>query len=121
MAFFFAVPGPVHNITARARFNLIDISWKPPEKPNGIMTGYDVTYTVRKINTTVSVDLSATYSIPVNLQEEHVPIVTVTPYTRSGPGESASIFDLTTKPIPRKFCIELASVHLHNNIIIRVE
>lgn len=41
----YLVPGPVHGVeTEQWGSSAILLSWQPPEQPNGIITGYEISY-----------------------------------------------------------------------------
>lgn len=41
----YLVPGPVHGVeTEQWGSSAILLSWQPPEQPNGILTGYEISY-----------------------------------------------------------------------------
>lgn len=81
------------------------------------MSNYDIVYRLNNIDTTVSVGLFTKYSIPIHIPGASIPQITIIPYTRGGPGENASIFNLMTIPAPRKLpvvhatCPVLCEVH----------
>ena len=96
------VPGSVV-ITAVPSFSSISITWSPPDKPNGIIIAYEVSYMptdssqpITRLNTT---DLDTSFTAEVNAEVGTGFIFSVRAYTRVGPGKSTSISTLT---LPRE-------------------
>ena len=99
-----AVPGPVSDLTALPKFTSIDLTWSAPQEPNGVIISYEVTYRVTGSNlvTTNTTDLSTTFSISSLTPQTKVSNISVSAYTRIGPGEVATIADQTTLEEPRE-------------------
>ena len=90
------------NLTGTPKFTSIVLTWSPPQEPNGVIVSYEVTYTVNG-NNTVRVntsDLSTTFTIPSLTPQTRVSAITVTAYTRIGPGEPANLPVQTTFAAP---------------------
>ena len=96
------VPDPVSNLAGTPKFTSILLTWSPPQEPNGVIISYEVTYTVNG-NNTVRVntsDLSTTFTIPSLIPQTRVSGITVTAYTRIGPGEPVNLPAQTTFEAP---------------------
>ena len=96
------VPGSVV-ITAVPSFSTISITWSPPDKLNGIIIAYEVSYKptdssqpITRLNTT---DLDTSFTAEVDAEVGTEFIFSVRAYTRVGPGNSTSLFVFT---IPRE-------------------
>ena len=94
MSYLSSAPGPVV-ITPFPSLFKITITWDPPERPNGIIIAYEVSYWPTgssvpfiSVNTT---DLDTSFSTPSNLELGSEFIFFVTAYTRVGPGDTTSV------------------------------
>ena len=101
-----SVPGSVV-ITAVPSFSTISITWSPPDRPNGIIIAYEVSYVathssqpITRLNTT---DLDTSFTAEVDAEVGTEFIFSVRAYTRVGPGKSTSVSVLT---IPREMELE---------------
>ena len=97
-SFFPTVPGPVSDLTALLNLTSIDLTWRPPQEPNGVIINYEVTYRVTGSNlvTTNTTDLSTTFNISSLTPQTTVSNISVSAYTSTGPGEAATLADQTT-------------------------
>ena len=85
----------------------MDITWAPPESPNGIILCYEVTYTINNSSPiTNSTELNTAFTIPALTPGTRVS-VSVSAYTSAGQGEVANLTDLMTSAI-REFIINIA-------------
>ena len=91
-----AVPGPPVIIWfPEVSYTLAEIVWEPPLEPNGIITGYMVSYRLRDsgkplINSTVLTPNTTKYTVG-NLEREAYYEFRVTAKTRLGWGETADV------------------------------
>ena len=97
------VPGQVTNFLREVTSNSIKLIWSAPERPNGIIIQYEVTYRLNssalvKINTT---DLRTDFTIRPLPQGTVVSNISVGAYTRVGKGELAYLEPVT---IASGFC-----------------
>ena len=88
------VPGPVRNISSSITFFQIAISWEEPERPNGVIIAYEVSYhptadpqSVTHVNTT---NLATSLTVS-GLQPGTELTFTVRAYTRVGAGDSSTV------------------------------
>ena len=82
----------------------MDITWAPPESPNGIILRYEVTYTINNsAPVTNSTELNTAFTIPALTPGTRVSI-SVSAYTSVGQGVLANLTDLMT-PTIREFII----------------
>ena len=91
---FSAVPGAVLITTFPSLFK-ITITWNPPERPNGIIIAYEVSYRqtessepFTRLNTT---NQDTRFSTQSNLEFGSEFIFSVTVYTKVGPGKATSV------------------------------
>ena len=93
---FVTVPGPPVIVWfPEVSYTLAEVVWEPPVEPNGIITGYMVSYKLRDsgdplINSTVLSANTTRYTVG-NLQREAYYEFRVTAQTRLGWGETASV------------------------------
>ena len=99
-------PGPV-SITSSKTFFQIVITWEKPERPNGVIVAYEVSYYqtadaqhVTRMNTT---DRATSLTL-TNLQPGTELAFTVRAYTQVGAGETNTIIEVTYIS-PRKIII----------------
>ena len=103
---YYAVPGPVSNLTGYAKFYTMVLSWSPPQMPNGVLTSYDIMYTVNSSSFFPADSVMATSEprsyIISNLEPQTtVTNITITACTQIEPGPSvqfSSIFTTLAKP-----------------------
>ena len=77
----------------------MDITWAPPESPNGIILRYEVTYTINNSSPiTNSTELNTAFTIPKLTPGTRVS-ASVSAYTSAGQGEVANLTDLVTSAI----------------------
>ena len=93
------VPGVVSGLRSNPRFTSMDITWAPPESPNGIILCYEVTYTINNsAPVTNSTELNTIITIPRLTPGTRV-FVSVSAYTSVGQGVPAKLTDLITPTI----------------------
>ena len=103
---YYAVPGPVTGLTGYAKFYTIELSWSPPQMPNGVLTSYDIMYTVNGSSIFPSDSGMATSDTPshiiANLEPQTtITNITITAHTQIGPGPSAqfsNVLSILTEP-----------------------
>ena len=108
------VPGPpgslfVNEINSTA----IVVSWSVPDVTNGIITSYEILYSVGNVSslennvTSVLVDVTTNISYQVIIGELDpftMYSVAVRAYTRIGAGELTNVFSILTDPFSKIFC-----------------
>ena len=98
-------PGPVSNITATPAPISVELSWGPPDEPNGIIQHYEVRQTDADDNNVSFITNSSseqTFEVyPLNPDSNYT--FSVRAYTSAGPGEWATL-DTTTLQV-RKLCL----------------
>ena len=107
MSFFNTAPGRVSNLTVGAKFTAVQISWGAPQMPNGVITQYEVTYTVNGGSFTNTTDPATTFIIIPSLNPDTtVSEISVTAFTSPGRGVESTAPDFTTPENPelRKCC-----------------
>ena len=96
-------PGAVTPLMAIPTLTSIKLRWTSPEEPNGIIIGYDVTFSINgNNNSNTSSVLSTTFTIPSLTPGTTVSQISVTAYTSIGPGVPTTLEDTTTLLEPRK-------------------
>ena len=83
-------PGEVDSQTLTPKFTSAEVTWSTPVRPNGIITKFEVSYTINAvtiIDTTDNTTLELTIS---SLEPGTYVIVTVTAFTRVGAGETVT-------------------------------
>ena len=103
----YLAPGPVMIIETFPSFFKIRITWSPPERPNGIITGYEVSYRPTDSSqppTTTNTGLETSFTTPSNLELGTEFNFSVRASTRvPGFGETASVTVSTlTRPREQK-------------------
>ena len=110
----FAAPGVVANFTAEAKVITVVFSWDPPSEPNGIITGYELTYRVNgSAPLTNRTDASTTMlSLELDLST-NVTDISVRAFTSVGGGPAATAGDVAipSAPTPRE------SLILHSAVV----
>ena len=92
-------PGVVSVLGSNPRFTSMDITWAPPDSPNGVILRYEVTYTINNSSPiTNSTELNTAFTIPSLTPGTRVS-VSVSAYTSAGQGEVANLTDLMTSAI----------------------
>ena len=103
---YYAVPGPVSGLTGYAKFYTLQLSWSPPKMHNGVLTSYDIMYSLNGSPSSLTVSVMATSDPPTyiisNLEPQTtITNVTITAHTQMGPGPSAlfsNVFTSLIKP-----------------------
>ena len=102
----YLAPGPVVMIAAFPSFFKIRITWGPPERPNGIITVYEVSYEPTDSSqppATTNTGLETSFTTPSDLEQGTEFIFTVTASTSVGPGVPESVTESTiTRPREEK-------------------
>ena len=84
-------------------FFKISITWSPPERPNGIITEYEVSYEPSDSSQPLSTGLETSFTTPSNLELGTEFIFSVRASTSVGFGEAASVAVSTlTRPREEK-------------------
>lgn len=82
-------------ITAFPLFFNITITWDPPERPNGIIIAYEVSYmpvdASKPLTTVNTTNRDTSFSTPNNLEFGSEFTFSVTAYTQVGPGNTTSV------------------------------
>ena len=98
------------NLTVGPKFTTVQISWGAPQMPNGVITQYEVTYSVNGGGLmTDTTDLATTFIIIPSLNPGTVVSdISVTAFTSPGRGDESTAPDFTTpeKPELRK-CLNI--------------
>ena len=102
----YAVPGPVSGLTGSSKFYSLELSWSPPQIPNGVLTSYVIMYTVNSSSSALGDSVMATLEPPSytisNLEPQTtITNIIVTAHTQIGPGLSvqfSNIFSTLAKP-----------------------
>ena len=100
----YLAPGPVMMIAAFPSFFKLRITWSPPERPNGIITEYEVSYGPTGSSqplTTTNTGLETSFTTPSNLKLGTDFIFSVRTSTSVGFGETASV-TVSTLTRPRE-------------------
>ena len=94
----FSVPGPVTDLSGMPTQNSLEITWKAPEEPNGIIIGYEVTYRINNSNIIVvnTTGTETAFTIPSLTPGTRISNISVSAYTGVGRGQPAFLDDLTT-------------------------
>ena len=80
----------------------VNISWSPPELPNGVITAYDICYLVNDSSTNRTVPPKPTY-VSVDLSPpDTISGVVVIAHTRVGPGLASLLNAVSSLQVPRK-------------------
>ena len=93
---FILVPGPVANLSARARVKSVDLTWSVPEEPNGVIISYEVAYRVTGSNLVTTNTTELSFSISPLSPLTTVFNISVSAYTSIGAGEDVVIDSVTT-------------------------
>ena len=101
----YKVPGPVWSVSIKPELLYINISWSPPRRPNGLVTGYVVAYQMNGNSTSLqtSVPPHPTFLIVDVSPQTTVSGVIVTASTRKGAGPPSLFNVVSSYEIPRKF------------------
>ena len=100
------MPGPVAGLTGQVTFFTVELSWSPPQVPNGVIISYDVMFKVNDSTPIRTTNVAATSGPPSHTISDLTPQttisdITVTARTRIGPGQStafSNIFTSFSKP-----------------------
>ncbi len=98
-------PGAVLALEGRPTLTSINLTWNPPEEPNGVIIAYEVTFdTDISSNTTITntTDLRSMFTISSLTPGTRVSGISVTAYTTVGPGEIAVLDDIVTLTEPHR-------------------
>ena len=97
------------NLRSKLKFTSIEITWDPPQIPNGIVLRYEVTYTINNSApvTNDTSDTNAAFIISALNPDTRVSI-SVSAYTSVGQGEIAHLTDLMTLSKPCESAIYLS-------------
>ena len=89
-------------LTARPEVTSVVLTWIVPQKPNGIIIAYEVTYSIDGIAITVvnSTNGASTLTIPSLPPNTNISSISVSAYTSIGRGESVSHDDVVTPAVP---------------------
>ena len=96
----YLAPGPVV-IAIFPSFFKIRITWSPPERPNGIITGYEVSYEPTDSSQPLNTGLETSFTTPNNLELGTEFIFSVRASTSVGFGETSSV-TVSTLTRPRE-------------------
>ena len=97
----YLAPGPVMINEPFPSFFKISITWSPPERPNGIITEYEVSYEPSDSSQPLSTGLETSFTTPSNLDLGTEFIFSVRASTSVGFGETASV-TVSTLTRPRE-------------------
>ncbi len=82
-------------------FTTVVLSWGPPEEPNGVIIGYEVTYRVNERTiTTNTTQSSTTFTISSLAPGTEVSGISVAAYTLAGRGETTGVYNVSTYAKP---------------------
>ena len=96
-------PGVVDLLTLTPKFTSVKVTWSTPARPNGIITMYQVTYTINA-STTVNTTDNTTFEYTISSLEPGTGVkITVRAFTSIGVGEPITITN-STLVAPRKSC-----------------
>ena len=98
----FIVPGVVSNLTGQPKFTSIVLTWSAPQEPNGVITGYEVTYRVSDGDLVMNSTTDLRFTISSLTPGTHVTEISVSAYTSVGGGEPVLIPDIVTLNAPRE-------------------
>ena len=95
-------PGPVSDFTAGPEATSVVLTWSVPQEPNGIIIGYEVTYSIDGGAITVvnSTNGDNTLTIPSLPPNTNISSISVSAYTSIGRGVSVSHDDVVTPAVP---------------------
>ena len=88
-----SVPGPVSDLTAIPGVVHVDISWSPTLEPNGVISTYEVCYSV--VMNCINTSLATQHKLE-DLSPNTVVTLSVRAYTIIGPGRTVSRIVSTT-------------------------
>ena len=97
------VSGRVSNLAGKPTLASIELTWSPPEEPNGELLSYEVTYRVHgSLITTNTTHLNTSFVIHSLTPGIQVSDISVTVYNSQGRGEPEELADLHTLNTIRK-------------------
>ena len=105
---YYAVPGPVSGLTVYAKFYSLELTWSPPQMLNGVLTSYEIMYTVNGSPSSPTASVMATSDPPTYIisslkTQTTITNITITAHSQIGPGPSAQFSNVfTTLTEPRK-------------------
>ena len=107
---YYAVPGHVSGLTGYAKIYTMELSWSPPQMPNGVLTSYDIMYTVNDSFFSPADSVMATSELPIytisNLEPQTtITNIIITARTQIGPGPSAQFSNIFTTLAKPRECI----------------
>ena len=93
----------------------ITITWDPPERPNGNIIAYEVSYEpTDSSEPVIRMNTTANFSTLSNLELGSEYMFSVTAYTRVGPGNTTSVTVSTLSSIREKMLDYLNCIPYHN-------
>ena len=99
--YFFLVPGVVGGFSAvEINATAILVEWQPPSERNGIITAYEVRYSLMNDNMTRIVDSDVLSIELTDLKVFSYYDISVRAYTSVGPGDYSNIIRVQTEPAP---------------------
>ena len=93
---FLTVPGVVSDLTGLPKITSIVLTWSAPQKPNGIIISYEVTYRVSDGNLVITNTTDLRFTIPSLTPGTNVTEISVSAYTSVGRGDPVQIPHLVT-------------------------
>ena len=89
------------DLTAGTEFTSVVLTWSVSQEPNGVITAYEVTYSIDgAVVVDTSTDVTTTFTIPSLPPNTIVSSISVSAYTSIGRGESVSHDDVVTPAVP---------------------
>lgn len=110
-----SVPGPISSLSSLPSFFKITITWVRPKMPNGVVTGYEVSYwptdSPMSIAGSFPTNLETSFTTQMKLELGTEYTFTVRAYTGVGPGEKTSTVVTTLeRPCEMKFPLTCSSI-----------
>ena len=89
------------DLTAGTEFTSVVLTWSVPQEPNGVITAYEVTYSIDgAVVVDTSTDVTTTFTIPSLPPSTNISNISVSAYTSIGRGKSVSHGDVVTLAVP---------------------
>ena len=107
------------DLTGQPKFTSIVLTWSAPQEPNGLVTGYEVTYRV-SVSDVILVTANTTnlrFTIPSLTPGTNVTEISVSAYTSVGRGDPGVISHLVTTYVPRE-CMHYDCYRIYSCMII---